>query len=62
MVNPARRAARFTAVLLIACVSGALSIAQAQETQHRWGFGTDLGFTSGTVNGTVFTLGFNADY
>lgn len=62
MVKPARHAARFTAVLLIACVSGALSIVQAQETQHRWGFGTDLGFTSGTVNGTVFTLGFNADY
>lgn len=34
----------------------------AREPQNRWGFGTDLGFTTGTVNGTVFTLGFNADY
>jgi len=30
--------------------------------QSRWGFGSDLGFTSGTVNDTVFTLGFNLDY
>ncbi len=29
---------------------------------NRWGFGSGLGFTSGTVNNTVFTLGFNADY
>jgi len=62
MVEPARRAARFTAILFIAWVSVAPSILMAQESQNRWGFGTDLGFTSGTVNGTVFTLGFNADY
>ena len=29
---------------------------------NRWGFGSDLGFTSGTVDGNVFTLGFNFDY
>ncbi len=61
-MNVTRRAARLTAVLVIALVSAVPSVLQAQETQNRWGFGTDLGFTSGTVNGTVFTLGFHADY
>ncbi|MBA2252025.1 MAG: hypothetical protein H0W13_04865 [Nitrospirales bacterium] len=61
-MNVTRRAARLTAVLIIALVSVVPSVLQAQETQNRWGFGTDLGFTSGTVNGTVFTLGFHADY
>ena len=36
--------------------------AGAQEPQSRLGFGTDLGFWSGTVDGTRFTLGFNLDY
>ena len=27
-----------------------------------WGFGSDLGLTTGTVDNTVFTLGFNLDY
>jgi hypothetical protein len=30
--------------------------------ENRWGFGSALGFTTGTVNETVFTLGFNLDY
>ncbi|MGQ0809610.1 MAG: hypothetical protein ACT4OO_00085 [Nitrospiraceae bacterium] len=34
--------------------------AVAQE--NRWGFGTDIGFLSGTTNGTVFALGVNLDY
>jgi hypothetical protein len=34
--------------------------AGADDNQR--GFGSDLGFTSGTVNGTVFTFGFNLDY
>lgn len=34
----------------------------AYADENRWGFGSGLGFTSGTVNDTVFTLGFNADY
>jgi hypothetical protein len=29
---------------------------------NRWGFGSDVGFTAGTVNDTVFTVGFNLDY
>lgn len=32
------------------------------RAEGNWGFGSDLGLTSGTVNGTVFTLGFNLDY
>jgi hypothetical protein len=39
-----------------------LNVADARAQANQWGFGTDLGFTSGTVNGTVFTLGFNLDY
>jgi hypothetical protein len=34
----------------------------ANADDNRWGFGSGLGFTSGTVDGTVFTLGFNLDY
>lgn len=34
----------------------------AGADDNRWGFGSDLGFTSGTVDSTVFTLGFNLDY
>ncbi len=29
-----------------------------QAGEPRWGFGSGLGFTSGTVNATVFTLAF----
>lgn len=61
MIKAARRAG-FMAALVLVSISVAPSILTAQETQHRWGFGTDVGFTSGTVNGTVFTLGFNGDY
>jgi hypothetical protein len=54
-----------------ACAAGLLSVlavsafvgeSHAQTGEQRWGFGSDLGLTTGTVNGTVFTLGFNADY
>jgi hypothetical protein len=43
----------------------ALSVAgegslHAQE--RTWGFGSDLGFISGTVDDTIFALGFNLDY
>lgn len=46
------------ACLLWACVF--LDFAQAED--NHWGFGSDLGFTAGTVNGTVFNLGFHIDY
>ena len=32
------------------------------HAQDRWGAGTDIGFWSGTVDGTVFALGANLDY
>lgn len=35
---------------------------QACAEDNRWGFGSDLGLTTGTVDGTVFALGFNIDY
>jgi hypothetical protein len=32
------------------------------QAEQRWGLGSGLGFTAGTVDDTVFTLGFNLDY
>ncbi len=49
-----------TALVAAAWLAAGEGVGQAQE--NRWGFGTDVGFWSGTVNGTVFALGFNADY
>jgi hypothetical protein len=34
----------------------------AHAEENRWGFGSDVGLTAGTVNGTVFNLGFHLDY
>ncbi|MGE5711808.1 MAG: hypothetical protein ACM34B_16665 [Nitrospira sp.] len=42
------------------CLAANVSPAEADE--NRWGFGSDLGLTTGTVNDTVFTLGLNLDY
>jgi hypothetical protein len=39
-----------------------VGIPHAQADEQRWGFGSDLGLTTGTVNGTVFTMAFNGDY
>jgi len=51
------------ASLLAILVVGALASAPlVQADENRWGFGSDLGLTSGTVNGTVFTLAFSGDY
>ena len=51
------------ASLLAILVAGAVVYApRAQADEHRWGFGSGLGFTSGTVNGTVFNLAFSGDY
>jgi hypothetical protein len=49
---------------LLAILAAGVVVAapQAQADEHRWGFGSDLGLTSGTVNGTVFTLAFSGDY
>ena len=43
----------------------ALSMAGAgslHAQERTWGFGSDLGFISGTVDGTIFALAFNLDY
>jgi len=47
-------------ILVLALLAGSQEPAQAEE--KGWGFGTDLGFISGTVNNTVFALNFQADY
>jgi hypothetical protein len=49
-------------ILAILTAGTAVSASRAHADENRWGFGSDLGFTTGTVNGTVFTLGFNGDY
>jgi len=52
-------AASLLAILVVGILASA-PLVQADE--NRWGFGSDLGLTSGTVNGTVFTLAFSGDY
>ena len=49
-------------MLAILAAGTAVSASRAQADDNRWGFGSDLGLTIGTVNGTVFTLAFNSDY
>lgn len=49
-------------MLAILASGAALSASRVQADENRWGFGSDLGLTTGTVNGTVFTLAFNGDY
>ena len=52
-------AASLLAILVAGTVVGA---PHARADEPRWGFGSGLGLTSGTVNGTVFTLTFSGDY
>jgi hypothetical protein len=61
MATSVRHGARFGAFLTGALVVITMTIAHGEEGT-RWGFGTDVGLTAGTVNDTVVTLGFNADY
>ena len=49
-------------LLALLVMGGAVGVPQAQADDNRWGFGSDLGLTSGTVNGTVFTMAFSGDY
>ena len=49
-------------MLAILAAGTAVSASRAQADDNRWGFGSDLGLTSGMVDGTVFTLAFNGDY
>ncbi|WP_455378416.1 hypothetical protein [Petrachloros mirabilis] len=50
---------RFAATLFFLLMTVNLS---AHAEENRWGFGSDLGFSTGTVDNTVFTLSFNLDY
>jgi len=49
-------------LIALLAVGAGLSAPPAQALENRWGFGSDLGLTAGTVNGTVFTLAFQGDY
>ncbi|MGH7430094.1 MAG: hypothetical protein ACREJ4_17305 [Candidatus Methylomirabilaceae bacterium] len=53
-------------VLALAGLLAATSVMAAAERgeaqENRWGVGTDVGFISGSVDGTVFALNFNLDY
>ena len=51
------------AILLAILATGTVVDApQAWADEPRWGFGSGLGFTAGTVNNTVFNLAFSGDY
>ena len=53
----------YAAILLAVLAAGAVvSTPLAQADEQRWGFRSDLGFTYGTVNGTIFTMAFSGDY
>lgn len=47
---------------LLAATSVVAAVAPSEAQENRWGVGTDLGFISGSVDGTVFALNFNLDY
>ena len=49
-------------LLTVLAVGAVVSTPLAQADEQRWGFGSGLGFTAGTVNGTVFNLAFSGDY
>jgi hypothetical protein len=53
---------RFLIVTLALLLWTGLHVTPTHAEDNRWGFGSDLGFTAGSVNGTVFNLGFNVDY
>ena len=51
------------AVVAVLALTLAMGVGeQAQAEEKGWGFGTDVGFISGTTNNTVFALNFQADY
>jgi hypothetical protein len=58
--------ARFVRAALVSCTLLQIlliwNISSSAAEENRWGFGSDLGLTTGTVNDTVFTLGLNLDY
>jgi len=65
MISPFGRV-RFVRTALVSCTlllfMSIWDVSSVSADENRWGFGSDLGLTTGTVNDTVFTLGFNLDY
>ncbi len=55
-------ASRYASVALAVWLAVVLWVTPSSAEDAHWGFGTDIGFVSGTVDGTVFALGFNLDY
>jgi hypothetical protein len=52
-----------TASLLAILAAGAVVfVPRVQAEDNRWGFGSGLGFTAGTVNDTVLNLAFSGEY
>lgn len=51
------RASAVTGLLLLTAL-----IDPAKADDNRWGFGSDLGLTTGTVDDIVFTLGVNLSH
>jgi len=47
---------------LLAATSVMSAVERGEAQENRWGVGTDVGFISGSVDGTVFALNFNLDY
>jgi hypothetical protein len=47
---------------LLAATSVVAAVEPGEAQDKGWGVGTDLGFISGSVDGTVFALNFNLDY
>jgi outer membrane protein with beta-barrel domain len=61
MMSKGNRFASMAALtLMLVLLAGGRESAQAQDSG--WGFGTDVGFITGTTNNTVFALNFQADY
>jgi len=56
------RWARAASLLTVLAAGTVVDAPQAWADEPRWGFGSGLGLTSGTVNGTVFNLAFSGDY
>jgi len=48
--------------LLTIVVAGACVFAPRAQAEDRWGFGSGLGFTAGTVNDTVLNVAFSGEY
>ena len=62
IATPFSRRTCVASLLAILTAGTVVGAPHAYADEQRWGFGSDLGLTSGTVNGTIFTLAFSGDY